>query len=192
MEKSVLDKLEKTSLIIGYGLPKTGKTTILKGLAELLEIPPKLIYDTDILRWEVINKNGPNPYSEENMKKVYDYIIQDKVFKSLARKETSIFDATFKRQDIRKKILNITLENKTKFIMLYITADEAIILNRIDNKHPNDSSQITRKSYFEHKAKFQEPSQQEQEYIIKINGNNLKDAIDEAHYKIMERLGINT
>jgi hypothetical protein len=161
-------------LIIIAGLPGTGKTTVAKMLAKILNIPR---LSTDDIRKEkgfsIRKKYGDKPYPENHKKRTYD-IIFDLAEDLLRKGKSVILDATFYARPLREKAFRLAEDQKAKFFIIEVIAQANLVVKRIEKRYKKgaDSSEANKRIYFLHKAKF-EPIRENK--LIIINNSTLKN-----------------
>ncbi len=110
-------------LIIIYGLPATGKTTIAKELSKRIGAEH---LDTDIIRKELIETPK---YSYEEKLLVYKSILL--LTKYLLKYTNVVVSGTFYKEKIREEFIRVAKDVNKKFYLIECTASEEEIKRRM-------------------------------------------------------------
>jgi predicted kinase len=121
----------KTVFVVG--LPGCGKSYFAKRLAEMLHA---VYINSDMVRQEIISKKT---YTEEEKLLVYDAMLA-RMKKAFKQQKNVILDATFYRNDIRKKFISEAETNENVFIE--VIADDAIISERLQKTRADSDADI--------------------------------------------------
>lgn len=114
-------------IVIICGLPGTGKTTIAKKLALIIDA---VVLSTDKIRKELI----PNPtYQRKERELIFDVMVL--LAKYLHSSDKScILDATFNKESSRNQVKNDLKVSENQFFVVECTCPEKIILSRLENR----------------------------------------------------------
>ncbi len=147
----ILEELPKDSLLIMCGLPATGKSTVTKKMAEIKGYE---ILSSDMLRPLILK--GEDIFDKKvasNMdKRLLVYEVMFKKAEDMLREGKGvILDATFVKQDLRKRAAAISYSLKKPFIIVEVVCDKEIALERIRKRREKDeyeSNAISEDAYF--------------------------------------------
>jgi predicted kinase len=159
-------------VIIVFGLPGSGKSYFSKRLANELNAA---YLSSDILRKKLLQNRT---YSSEEKNKVYDFLLNEMI-KLLREGKSVVADATFYKEEIRKKFeRKINLLNE-KIIFIEITADEELVKERL--LKPRKDSDADFNIFLKVRKEF-EPLQKEH-LILKSGKDNIEAMLKDAlHY----------
>ena len=154
----VKTELRSCTLLITCGLPGTWKTEISEEVSRIKGYP---ILRSDLIRLEVLKKE--DIFDEKvasNMAKrlfVYEELFrqaEDLVHKS---KKSLILDATFVKQELRRRAAEIAAKHNMTFAILQTQCSERVSFLRIirRTKEKYESNALTKKAYFNNKNKFE-------------------------------------
>lgn len=114
-------------IVVVCGLPGTGKTTIAKKLAPVINA---IVLSTDKIRKELI----PNPtYQKEERALIFDVMILLAKYLHSADKNC-ILDATFNKEYSRNQVKNDLKVSEDQFFVVECICPEKIILSRLENR----------------------------------------------------------
>lgn len=134
-------------IIIICGLPGTGKTTLAKSLAPLLQAT---ILSTDKIRKELFSQPT---YSKEERELIYDIMLL--IAKYLHKSgQNCILDATFNLEKSRLEVKEALSLNENEFKIIECHCPEEIIISRL-NKRRGDFSDAGIDIYFKMKKIYQ-------------------------------------
>jgi len=147
----ILKELPKDSLLIMCGLPATGKSTIARKLAEIKGYE---ILSSDMLRLFLLK--GEDIFDKEVASDMdRRLLVYEVMFKKaediLKEGKGVILDATFVKQDLRKRAASISYSLKRPFIIVETVCDKEIALDRIRKRREKDeyeSNAISEDAYF--------------------------------------------
>ena len=114
-------------IVIICGLPGTGKTTIAKKLASIIDA---VVLSTDKIRKELI----PNPtYQRKERELIFDVMVLLAKYLHSSDKNC-ILDATFNKEYSRNQVKNDLKLSENRFFVVECTCLEKIILSRLENR----------------------------------------------------------
>lgn len=135
-------------LIAIGGQSGTGKSVLARALAGIVEPPPGAV----ILRSDVVRKRlfdvsettalPPVAYQAETSQRVYD-LLSRTASRVLAQGCSVVLDAAFLHESQRAALPDLACRNHGNFVGLFLTADLATRLSRIERRE-NDASDATR------------------------------------------------
>lgn len=134
-------------LVAVGGFSGTGKSTLARVLAAEIGPPPGAIHlRSDIERkalWQVpaLTRLPAQAYQPQQSQQVYDRLC-DKAIRSLRAGHSVIIDAVFAKASERSRMQGLASENDADFCGLWLTADEAVMCDRIRHRR-NDASDAT-------------------------------------------------
>ena len=172
---SAMQKNQLFMIVIVFGLPGSGKSYFASGLSTLINAA---YINSDQVRKQMA---GKKTYSKnEKLSVYYEMLLQMKEL--MKQKRTLVLDATFYKNDIRKKFMDEAgLNGGIKFIE--VTADESLIRERL--KTPRLDSDADFKVYKLIKEQW-EPLYEPHLILLSTN-NNIADmllkAADYLHVK---------
>ena len=163
-------------LILICGLPATGKSTVARQLAKVLDAE---LLRTDIIRKEVIK----NPlYTEEEKEQIYRtiFLIADYLIKADVN---VIIDGTFYRDRLRNRAREIAKKRGKRFFLIVTRCPEDIVLKRLESRRQNlrSPSDADVDVYYKIKGIFEEI---QGEHIEIETGWNIRDAVRDVVKKI--------
>ncbi|MEM3615652.1 MAG: AAA family ATPase [Candidatus Methanomethylicia archaeon] len=160
-------------LIVIFGLPGTGKSTIADILSEKIKAS---ILRTDEIRKMLIEKPT---YSEDEREMVYRvmFIIAEYLVKQGI---PCILDATFNKEERRRKIIELAERSKVPIYFIECVCDEEVVKERLrgDKRFSSDADWEV---YLKLKSEF-EPIKQDHIIIDTTNGS------EEAANILIEKL----
>lgn len=133
-------------LVVVFGLPGTGKTTLARALAAELDY---LHFNTDGVRRQLQKRDH---YSDADKAAVYEQLL-DMIFKALESGQGVVADATFSRESHREKIRQIAAKAGAPLKWIQTTAAEAAVRTRVSEKRPD--SQADFQVYQKIRAEFE-------------------------------------
>ena len=125
-------------IIFVGGLIGAGKSTIARGLADHLELP---YYDVDEIK-KVIYRKDPDfeknvregiPFSDEIRIEVFAEVCKD-LEKMIKKEPHVVVDETLHKREIRHVLYDYARRIADGFIVIWVHADEDIILERLGSK----------------------------------------------------------
>ena len=156
--KFIKANLGSKTLLITCGLPGTWKTEIAEQVSKIKAYP---ILRSDIIRLEVLkNEDVFDPKVAGNMnKRIFVY---EEVFRradEFVRNSGGgiILDATFVRQDLRRRAAEIALKHKMEFVIMQTSCPQEVSVGRIERrtKEKYESNALTVDAYLANKKKFE-------------------------------------
>jgi len=150
-------ELKPGTLLITCGLPGTWKTETSEEISKIKGFP---ILRTDLIRLEVLK--GEDIFDEKvasNMSK--RELVYDETFRraeDLAKKGKGvILDATFVKQELRRRAAEIAAKNNMTFVILQTHCSEDVSIGRIMRRTKEDyeSNALTKEAYYNNKKKFE-------------------------------------
>lgn len=142
---------DRPILIIIFGLPGTGKTTIATLLSNQLGIKH---FNTDIVRG-LLGKT--QQYDEENKALIYDEILKLTNLEFI-KGNSVIVDATFYKEQLRRKFKALAQEKEVTVKWIEVCAGEEVVKKRVSKKRLYSEADYT--VYRMIKSQF-EPIQEE-------------------------------
>jgi aminoglycoside phosphotransferase family enzyme/predicted kinase len=130
------------------GLSGTGKSVLARELAGLVEPPPgALIVRSDVVRKHLFGTNETtalpeSAYRPDTSKRVYDELLST-ARRVLALGSSVVVDAVYMEEAERTEIADLAAEEGVGFLGLFLTADLATRLARIEGRK-DDASDATR------------------------------------------------
>ncbi|MEM2968047.1 MAG: ATP-binding protein [Candidatus Bathyarchaeia archaeon] len=154
----VKKELGSNVLLITCGLPGTWKTETSE---EISKIKGYSILRSDLIRLEVLkNEDVFDPKVAGNMSKrlsVYDEMFRRAEEHAVKSKQGLILDATFVKQDLRRRAAEIAAKHGMTFVILETHCSEEASIARIlrRTKENYESNALTKEAYYNNKSKFQ-------------------------------------
>jgi uncharacterized protein len=139
---------EKPLLVAIGGLSGTGKSVLARGLAGMIEPPPgAVILRSDVVRKQLFDVSETTAlpeqaYQADTSARVYD-ALSDAARAIVAQGLSVVIDASFIQEAQRAALLRLAHKHETRFLGLFLTADLATRLARIEQRK-NDASDATR------------------------------------------------
>ncbi len=130
-QKSNLQKnLSVNTLVLVMGLPGSGKTTFAKALSKHIKA---VHLNSDIVRTQ-LDKRGQ--YDEQTKIMIYDQLCEQ-TYQTLKNGKTVIVDATFYKQVLRNRFIDIAIKLVVPYKLIKIKAQPHTIKKRmnIDREH---------------------------------------------------------
>ena len=130
------------------GLSGTGKSVLARGLAGLIEpVPGAVIVRSDVVRKRLFNESETTAlpqaaYQADTSQLVYDALSMT-AQRILAQGCSVILDAAFMQEAERAELADLAQEKNVRFVGLFLTADLATRLARIEQRK-QDASDATR------------------------------------------------
>ncbi|MCA6113878.1 AAA family ATPase [Bradyrhizobium sp. WSM 1738] len=130
------------------GLSGTGKSVLARGIAGLIEPPPgAVIVRSDVVRKRLFGANETtalpeSAYRPDTSKRVYD-LLSSTAQRILSLGCSVVLDAAYLQEAERTEIADLAATQGVRFLGLFLTADLATRLARIDQRRA-DASDATR------------------------------------------------
>jgi uncharacterized protein len=130
------------------GLSGTGKSVLARGLAGLIEPPPgAVIVRSDVIRKHLFGASETDAlpesaYRPDTTKRVYD-VLSSTARRVLAQGCSVVLDAAYLQESERTEIAGLAATHGVRFVGLFLTADLATRLARIEQRK-GDASDATR------------------------------------------------
>ncbi len=151
MDKAIdiAKEIPENAVIIMCGLPATGKSTIAKGIAKTKDIT---LLSSDIIRLEILKGEDifdQKVASDMNKRLMVYELMFDRAGEIIKKGRGVILDATFIKQDLRKKVALIAHKNKRPFYIIETRCAPEIAIKRIKNRSKDkyESNAITEDAY---------------------------------------------
>lgn len=120
-------------LILFYGLPGSGKTTIAKAYSEAKGYPH---LHSDLIRQEL---GLLGDYSGQAKQKVYDELL-GRASRLLAGGQTVIVDSTFYKAEVRAPFLALSVKHLVRVAWIETTANEENTKIRVSKQRPDSEA----------------------------------------------------
>lgn len=139
---------ESPLLVAIGGLSGTGKSLLARGLAGLIEPSPgALIVRSDVVRKRLLGVRETTAlpeaaYQADTTERVYDRLLNT-AQRVLAQGCSVVLDAAYLQESERKEVAGLAAERSVRFVGLFLTADLATRLARIEQRK-DDASDATR------------------------------------------------
>jgi predicted kinase len=114
-------------IIIVFGLPGSGKSYFASKLAKRLEAK---YVNSDVIRKQLFDTIE---YSKEEKMKVYE-VMMKVMIKAVRQSENIVLDATFYKENLRKKFLETATALDERILFIEVWAEEEIIFERLKLK----------------------------------------------------------
>ncbi len=165
-------------LIILAGLPGTGKSTLARELSKDLGA---VHLNSDIIRKELLKERT---YSEEEKERVYSKLLE-RVGEELKSEKIVIIDATFYKEELRRRVIGIVKENNSEFVIIECVLEEKIVKERIENRRKG-VSEADFEVYKKIKKEFEEIKE---EHLVLDTSKELKVQVEDVEgYILLENL----
>ena len=166
---------DRPIMIVIFGLPGTGKTTIATLLSKQLGIKH---FNTDVVR-SFLGKT--RKYDEENKSLIYDEILE-RTRLEFEKGNSVIVDATFYKKKLRTKFKALARDYNVTVKWIEICAGEEVVKKRVSKERPY--SEADYKVYRTIKSQFE--SMQE-EYIQLFSAQEEMPALIEKAIKFIKQ-----
>ncbi|MFL6792138.1 MAG: AAA family ATPase [Bradyrhizobium sp.] len=141
--------MPKPPLLVAVGgLSGTGKSVLARGLAGMIEPPPGgVIVRSDVVRKHLFDVSETTAlpeqaYQADTSARVYE-ALYDAAQRIVAQGLSAVIDASFMHEKQRVAIHRLAHKHNTRFVGLFLTADLATRLARIEHRQ-TDASDATR------------------------------------------------
>ena len=153
-------------IIVVLGLPGSGKTYLASQFAKLI--------GADYINSDRVRKSmfPVRSYSEKEKASVYNEML-DLARQFIRRNKNLVLDATFYRNDIRKKFID---EAKGEIVFIEVTAEEAVVKERLKQKRADSDADF---EVYKLIKKQWEPLRGHRLMLISSN-NNIEDMLHQA------------
>lgn len=137
-------------LVVVFGLPGTGKTTLAKSLSQAM---PAQHLNTDMLRTELGRRDR---YTDQDKALIYKRLFE-RVEDHLKKGESVVVDGTFSRESYRDPIREIVHRTGTNLKWIQAMAAEDIVQRRVSVERP--FTQADFEVYLKVREEFQPPNE---------------------------------
>lgn len=172
------ESLPPAMLVITCGLPATGKSTVARDVADAAGMS---YYSSDVVRKELqglapterrYERYDTGIYSPKSHERTYAELL-DRARADLEAGRSVVIDASYIRRDHRRAAAELAKETGAQFAVLYTTADEALVRDRLEARikagaDPSDARWVI---YSGQKRRFQRPTEVEAMRLIEIDSS---------------------
>ena len=155
-------------IVIVFGLPGSGKSYFASHLASMINAE---YINSDKVRKTMFDTRT---YSKKEKLAVYNEMISQ-IGEAIRQHKDLVLDATFYKNDIRKRFLN-EAENNNGIVFIEIRAEEDLIRERL--KRPRKHSEADLKVY--QKIKKQWEPFKETHLILQSTDDNIRDMLEKT------------
>ncbi len=156
-------------VIIVFGLPGSGKSYFASRLARKMEA---VYVSSDEVRMGMFPVRS---YSEEEKMMVYEAMLGE-MEKTIITGKDIVLDATFYREEIRKKFMDLADSYGVKICFISVGADENIIAERVSKKR--QSSEADYAVYLKLKQSFEPMSKDH--FVLESTQGNIDQMMEKA------------
>ena len=136
------------------GLPGTGKSSLARALAHVLEIS---ILNSDIVRKQIFGPTGQAPVQTGFQEGIYTPAAHHLTYREMVQMaakvikkgESIILDATFSLPEQRRKVLDLAADQKARIVFVECTAPNQVIKTRLWKREGEPSVSDARRDHFE-------------------------------------------
>ncbi len=121
--------MTKHKLIVIFGLPGTGKTTLARTLSKILNSPH---FNTDVIRDEMQLKGNYDPKTKAL---VYE-ILLSRVSRSLEDHHYVIVDGTFSKAKVRKQLIDMAENHSAEIVWIMMDSSPEVVKERVSIQRP--------------------------------------------------------
>lgn len=121
--------MTKSKLIVIFGLPGTGKTTVARTLSKILNSPH---FNTDVIRDELQLKGNYDPKAK---KLVYEILLA-RVARSLEEHHFVVVDGTFSKDESRRQLIDMANQQKAEVVWIMMDSASDVVKDRVSIKRP--------------------------------------------------------
>lgn len=180
-------------LICITGLAGSGKSEVAKKLVALLKLRGELVvhYSTDSIRHKlypevaVSDAEMGRDFTSDELKRVYNtlYFVAEEVLS--VQDAHVVVEGTFRTLEQRQKLREIASRVESGFILVWIKADESVVLTRLEARLAEKKG-AGPEAYLSAKAQYEEPTEAEDPIAIENNGS--LESLSGPLSKVVEQL----
>jgi aminoglycoside phosphotransferase family enzyme/predicted kinase len=186
--------LPPAMLVITCGLTATGKSALVRRLADLSDIE---VISSDVVRKRLAGlapvERRFEPfrggiYSPEFTERTYSALLED-ARERLRRGQSVVLDASYIRRQHRRAAARLATEEGAQFVCLECRASEDVVRRRLDRRlrEGGDPSDARWEIYVAQKRRFQRPSEVAAERLIVVDSERPLDRAAEEVLRWLRR-----